>query len=62
MILMDADLLLFARKNLPNAARLVTIGFPSLETSVKALESGADAVFSKPVPPEQLITVIEKIT
>ena len=56
------DLLLFARKNLPNAARLVTIGVPYLETSIKALELGADAVFSKPVSPEQLIMVIDKIT
>ena len=56
------DLLLFARKNLPNAARLVTIGFSSLETSIKALESGADAVFSKPVPPEEFVNVIKDIT
>jgi DNA-binding response OmpR family regulator len=56
------DLLFFARKNLPNAARLVVIGFPSLEGSIRALESGADAVFAKPIAPEQLITVIEKIT
>lgn len=56
------DLLFFAKKNLPNAARLVAIGFPSLEGSIKALESGADAVFAKPIAPEQLITVIEKIT
>jgi DNA-binding response OmpR family regulator len=47
---------------LPNAARLVTIGVPYLETSIKALELGADAVFSKPVSPEQLIMVIDKIT
>jgi DNA-binding response OmpR family regulator len=56
------DLLFFAKKNLPNAARLVAIGFPSLEISIKALESGADVVFAKPIAPEQLITVIEKIT
>jgi two-component system response regulator TctD len=56
------DLLFFAKRNLPNATRLVTIGFPSLEKSIKALESGADAVFSKPISPEQLITVIKKIT
>ena len=56
------DLLFFAKKNLPNAARLVTIGFPCLENSIKALESGADAVFAKPISPEQLITVIKKIT
>ena len=57
-----SDLLFFAKKNLPNAARLVTIGFPSLENSIKALKSGADAVFAKPISPEQLITVIKKIT
>ena len=56
------DLLFFAKKKLSNAVRLVTIGFPSLEKSIKALESGADAVFAKPISPEQLITVIKKIT
>ena len=54
------DLLLFAKKNLPTAARLVTIGFPSLKDRIKALKSGADAVFAKPVSPEMLITVIKE--
>ena len=56
------DILFFAKKNLPNAGKIVTIGFPSLENSIKALESGADAVLSKPIAPEDLINLIEKLT
>jgi two-component system, NtrC family, response regulator HydG len=55
------DLLIFAKKTMPNAARLTTIGFPSLRTSIEALESGADAVFSKPIAPEQLVTMFKKL-
>ena len=56
------DLIFFAKNNLPNAAKLVTISFPSLEKSIEALESGADAVFAKPISPKQLIAAIKKIT
>ena len=55
------DLLVFAKSAVPNVARLVAIDVPSLETGIKALESGADAVFSKPVVPEALVSVIKKI-
>lgn len=55
------DLLVFSRKTVPKAAKLMAANFPSLETSIKALESGADAVFSKPVAPEQLVIIIRKI-
>lgn len=56
------DLLFFAKKNLPNAAKIVGINFPSIEQSIMAIEYGADAVFAKPVSPEQLIEVMNRIT
>ncbi len=57
----DTDTLIFSRKNLSNAARLITIGFPSLQRSINALESGADAVFTRPIEPERFVEVIEKM-
>ena len=54
------DLLLFTSKSLPDAAKIITTGFPSLEDGVKVLEAGADAYFSKPVKPEELIRVVEE--
>ena len=53
------DLLLFTTKSMPNAAKLIATGFPSLRNGLKAIEAGADAYFSKPVSPEELILVIE---
>ena len=53
------DLLLFVSKSMPNAAKIISSGFPSLGNSIKAIEAGADAYFSKPVDPEQLILVVE---
>ncbi len=57
----STDTLIFSKKNLPNAARLIALGFPSLEHSIDALESGADAVFARPIEPEQFVEVIEKM-
>jgi DNA-binding response OmpR family regulator len=53
------DLLLFTSKTLPNAAKIIATNFPSLGNDVKAIEAGADACFSKPVGPEELILVVE---
>jgi DNA-binding response OmpR family regulator len=55
------DILFFAKKNLPSATKLITTGFPSIKEGIRALESGADAVFAKPVAPERIIAVIEEI-
>lgn len=54
------DLLLFTTKNMPNAAKIITTGFPSLSNGIKVIEAGADAYFSKPVKPEELILVVEQ--
>ncbi len=54
------DLLLFTAKTMPNAAKIITTGFPTLRDGIKVLEAGADAYFSKPIQPETLIRVIEE--
>jgi DNA-binding response OmpR family regulator len=55
------DLLLFMQKSLPKALKIVTSGFPFAETSVRAIEAGADAVFAKPVSPNELFKIIHKL-
>lgn len=52
------DLLLFTTKTMPNAAKIITTGFPSLKDGIRVIEAGADAYFSKPVEPEELVRVI----
>jgi two-component system nitrogen regulation response regulator GlnG len=54
------DLLLFTAKTMPNAAKIVTTGFPNLRNGIKAFEAGADAYFCKPVKPEELIRVVNE--
>jgi two-component system response regulator HydG len=54
------DMLLFAKKSLPNALKVVATGFPSLSNMIKAMELGADAVFAKPIQPEKLVWIIEQ--
>ena len=56
------DLLPKLQKILPEAAKIVITGFPSLETGIKSLDVGADAYLVKPVKPEDLLVLIrEKI-
>jgi DNA-binding response OmpR family regulator len=54
------DLLQPLRKKIPNAAKIVITGFPSMDNGVKALDSGADAYLVKPLKPEELIAVIDE--
>ena len=54
------DLLLFTAKTMPYAAKIVTTGFPSLKDGIRVIEAGADAYFSKPIEPEELIRVVEE--
>jgi len=54
------DLLIFTTKSMPNAAKIITTGFPTLRDGIKFIEAGADAYFSKPVNPEELVLVIEE--
>jgi DNA-binding response OmpR family regulator len=54
------DLLINMKKTLQSTIKIMITGFPSLETGVKALDSGADAYLVKPVRPEDLLTLIEE--
>ncbi len=54
------DLLLFTTKTMPNAGKIVTTGFPSLSNSIRVIEAGADAYFSKPIDPDELIRVVQE--
>lgn len=54
------DLLFFTHKTMPKAAKIVTTGYPNLRDSIKVIEAGADAYFSKPVNPEELVRVVEE--
>ena len=54
------DLLIFTTKSMPNAAKIITTGFPNLRDGIKFIEAGADAYFSKPVKPEELVLVVEE--
>jgi two-component system response regulator AtoC len=54
------DLLINNKDTLENTIKIMITGFPSLETGVKALDSGADAYLVKPVKPEELLTLIEE--
>lgn len=53
------DLLFFTAKTMPTAAKIVTTGFPNLKNGIRVLEAGADAYFSKPIQPEELVRVVE---
>jgi DNA-binding response OmpR family regulator len=54
------DLLLFTAKTMPKAATIITTGFPNLSNGIKVIEAGADAYFSKPTDPEELVRVVEE--
>jgi DNA-binding response OmpR family regulator len=48
------------QKKIPDAAKIVITGFPSMENGVKALDEGADAYLVKPLKPEELIAIIDE--
>jgi DNA-binding response OmpR family regulator len=54
------DMLINIKETLQNTIKIMITGFPSLETGVKALDSGADAYLVKPVRPEELLMLIEE--
>ena len=54
------DMLINMKETLQNTIKIMITGFPSLETGVKALDSGADAYLVKPVRPEELLMLIEE--
>jgi DNA-binding response OmpR family regulator len=55
------DLFLFTKESMSKAIEIVTKGLPFSTEIVKAIDSGADAVFAKPVAPGELLRVIEKV-
>ncbi len=54
------DLLLFTQKTIPEATKIVTTGFSNLNNGIRVIEAGADAYFSKPINPEELVRVVDE--
>ena len=54
------DLLFFSKESLPKAKKFIAKDIDSLQISISSAEMGADAIFSKPVAPEKLLSEIEK--
>jgi DNA-binding NtrC family response regulator len=52
------DLLVKAKPQLQDTAKIVITGFPSFEGGVNALYGGADAYLIKPVQPQDLLTIV----
>ena len=40
--------------------KIMVTGYPSLENAVEALNKGADAYLTKPVKPEELLTLVKE--
>lgn len=55
------DLFLFTKGSVPKAKDIVTRGFPFSTDAIISIKSGADAVFAKPVAPDQLLRAIESL-
>ena len=53
------DILVRARDPLRSTAKIIITGFPSLESGVTALDEGADAYLTKPVAPQELLTIVD---
>jgi DNA-binding response OmpR family regulator len=53
------DILIRARDPLRSTAKIIITGFPSLESGVTALDEGADAYLTKPVAPQELLTLVD---
>lgn len=48
------------RMGTPRMRTIMITGYPTLETAIEALNSGADAYMIKPIDPRKLLKVIEK--
>jgi DNA-binding response OmpR family regulator len=53
------DILVRAKEPLRSAAKIIITGFPTLESGVVALDEGADAYLTKPVAPQELLTLVD---
>jgi len=53
------DILVKAREPLQSATKIIITGFPTLESGVVALDEGADAYLTKPVAPQELLTLVD---
>jgi len=54
------ELLTYAKKHLPNITTVILTNYPSLAHTIDPIESGTDAVFSKPVNEELLLRVVQE--
>ena len=55
------DLLVFLKKSRLSAIKLFRTGFPRFSSIADAFKFGADAAFSKPVDPDELLRVIDEL-
>ncbi len=55
----ECDIFVFTKKSLQNAMAAAIRGFHLLENTASSKEFGADAVFTKPVKINQLISIIK---
>lgn len=54
------ELLTKIHDNTPKMVKIMVTGYPSLENAMEALNKGADAYVTKPVKPQQLLSLIEE--
>jgi len=54
------ELLTKMRTYTPKMMKIMVTGYPSLENAVEALNKGADAYLTKPVKPEELLTLVKE--
>jgi DNA-binding response OmpR family regulator len=53
------DLFIFSNRSMQSVMKMVKVGTPFARDGVRALKSGADAVFAKPVAPNELLKALE---
>jgi len=55
----ETELLNILHKRSPNMMKIMVIGYPSLENTMKSLNVGADAYVVKPVEPSELVRIVQ---
>ncbi|MCS7098448.1 MAG: response regulator [Candidatus Methanomethyliaceae archaeon] len=55
------DLLTKLEERVPKTKKVIITGFATLENAVQALNLGADAYLIKPVMPEKILEIVEKM-
>lgn len=54
------ELLTKIHDNTPKMVKIMVTGYPNLENAMESLNKGADAYVTKPVKPQQLLSLIEE--